>query len=381
MSLRNGLATTLVALGAAVAVLAGTGSAVAATGPRWRVFTTLGASYGLPDITGGVAVNARLAYVTGTTTEPAQSLLVARWNGTAWGQVHGPAKVSNLPSSDTLESGPVVATGHALWSFPTIYARHNQTLALRRTGGKWTVFALPKAESVDAAAVFGRSDVWAFGDEAPKHPVLGFGPPFAARFNGHSWQRIAMPGVPLAVSALSRSDIWAFGPTRRTAGDFRQHYIAMHWMGSGWRTMRLPRLHGPRGGLAWPADLAVTRSGLWLTEVYHCAHPGCVVPQQLGFVLAHLTRHGWVRVFASKAYEGAGMEPDGHGGLWIQVIGASGPWLYLHDTNGKVIKTQLPGTSAGSATNASLPIPIPGTNSAWATGDTENGGVIFKYSR
>ena len=97
-----------------------------------------------------------------------------------------------------------------------------------------------------------------------------------------------IPGVPLSINVLSPSDIWAFGPTARTAGNFNQTYIAMHWTGHGWTTRTLPRMRASGGKLAFPSGLAVLRGdSQWMTEEFHCPSPACAPPQPPGILLAH----------------------------------------------------------------------------------------------
>jgi hypothetical protein len=160
---------------------------------------------------------------------------------------------------------------------PSVPPARQTTYALRLAAGRWTTYALAGALSIDAAAVFSPSDVWAFGEAVQTRPVLGYGPPYAARFDGHRWRRVPIPGVPLTVNVLSGADIWAFGPTARAAGNFNQTYIAMHWAGHGWTTRTLPRMPASGGKLAFPSGLAVLHGdSLWMTEQFHCpSRPAC----------------------------------------------------------------------------------------------------------
>jgi hypothetical protein len=180
--------------------------------------------------------------------------------------------------------------------------------------------------------------------------------------------------------------MWAFGPTARTAANFNQTYIAMHWTGHGWTTRILPRMPASGGKLAFPSGLAVLHGdSLWMTEQFHCPSPGCVPPQPPGILLAHWNGRTWVRVLVSSRYELPSPKPDGHGGLWINALDMrSLSSVYLHYAHGKLTRMQLPATSAGSSANVSAPIPIPGTSSAWGTGDIPlgsgiNTGAIFKF--
>jgi hypothetical protein len=363
-------------LAAVLATAWGQLPASAAGSATWRIVKVFGASYGDPNLSGGTAVSATDSWVVGNTYLTSSSLFLARSHGARWARVRVPAKFRDMPQSSSLSDGVVAATKSAAWTFPTVYSRRTHTYALRLTGGTWTTYELPDAFQISAAAAFGQSDVWAFGFAVPPKPVLGFGPPFAARFDGHAWHRVPMPGVPLSVSVLSSTDIWAFGPTARTAGDFAQVYIAMHWTGAGWHTMRLPRMRAANGKLAFPADLAVLPgNSLWMTQEFHCLHPGCEQAEQPGILLAHWNGKAWVRVLDDSSYETAQVEPDGTGGLWITTLDTlTSSFVYLRYDNGQAISMPVPATTQGATGNVGPPIPIPGTTSAWGTGDVAEGG-------
>lgn len=391
MSKRTGLRAGAVAIACAAALVtaavpAAAVPAAAAGAPRWRIVATFGAAFGFPSLGGGAAVSASQAWVVGEVSQSTSSMFAARWNGAKWAQVGGPPEVTNLSGGQSVSDGAVAASRGAMWTFPTVYSSKTHTYALRFAAGRWTSYALPDAFSIDAAVVFGPSDVLAFGQAVPPKPVLGFGPPYLARFDGHRWRRMPMPGVPIEVNALSRTDIWAFGPSARTAGNFNQTYIAMHWAGRRWTSMTLPRLRASGGKLAFPSGLAVLRgNSLWMTEQFHCPHPGCERPQPPGILLAHWNGKTWVRVLTSSRYEVPSPESDGHGGLWITALDTrSESIVYLRYAHGSLTRLQPPSTSAGTPVNVGLPIVIPGTNSAWGTGDiplTAGGdaGAIFKF--
>ncbi len=376
---------TLVLVAAALALTTSVAPAMAlgAAGgtPKWRITKVFGESYGYPQLSGGTAVNASLAWVVGNTYMTSQALFLAKWDGQDWNQVSGPAKFSDLPPSMSLSDSTVAASASTTWTFPSVYGPSTRTYATRLAGGKWTTYSLPHAYQIGAAAMFSSSDVWAFGFAVPRKPVLGYGPPFVARFDGHKWHTESMPGVPSRVIALSSKNIWAFGPTAATAGDFNQAYIAMHWTGGAWHSMSIPRIRARNGKLAYPDDLAVLPGGsLWVTEEFHCPHPGCEPAQPSGVLLAHWTGKRWIRVLDETAYEAASLVPDSQGGLWITALNvAKGSFAYLRYDHGKLTTMTVP----ASVSNLSDPIAIPGTNSAWATGDTSSAGqspgAVLKY--
>lgn len=387
MAIRYWRRSAIAASIAASVLVAGTGTAQASSAPHWRIAKVFGASYGYPSLSGGTAVSARQAWVVGNTYMSSNSLFLARWNGASWSQVTAPAQFTNLPSTAGLLDGVVAASAATMWTFPTISTSQNQTYALRLSNGHWTTYLLPHAIQISAAVIFSPSDVWAFGDEAPPKPVLGSGPPYAARFDGHSWHRVSMPGVPFAVTALSSNNIWAFGPTAATAGDFTQVFIAMRWTGRSWSKLTVPRLRATNRKRMFPGDLAALRgNSLWATEEFHCASPGCFRPQPPGIILAHRTGTTWIRVLDKTGYEDPEVEPDGHGGLWLTVLDMKlMSFVYLHYKDGRLVQMAVPRSTLGSSGNVGLPIPIPGTGSAWGTGAIDLGkglttGAVFQLT-
>jgi hypothetical protein len=127
-------------------------------------------------------------------------------------------------------------------------------------------FTLSRQNQVFTTAVISPSDVWAFGTKPGSGSGLGYGPPWAIRYNGHSWQSVSMPGVATSVSTVSASDIWALGPSAATAGNdgAEQVPLAMHWNGKSWRSLTLPA-PAPVNGFAWHADsiVALSASDVW----------------------------------------------------------------------------------------------------------------------
>jgi hypothetical protein len=250
------------------------------------------------------------------------------------------------------------------------------------------LWRLRGAGGIDGAAVFGPSDVWAFGQALlpPGWTGLANGPSYAERFNGRTWRRVHLPGVPLEVQPFGPNNIWAFGPTNRTASAANQDFVAMHWNGRAWSTLAIPRMRFTNGKLMWPAGLTVLKGGsLWATEQFLCPNPGvCNPPQPPGMLLAHWNGHRWVRVLESSSFENPGPGPDGHGGLWIEAQTVKHPRsVFLHFAHGRVSTSFLPATAAGSPTNVTLPTPIPGTASYWSTGEVQLGGgswvaAVFK---
>jgi hypothetical protein len=373
------------AVAAAVTAASLAGSVItasAATPSQWRLDKAFGVSYGDPQIDGGTAVSAREAWFVGDATDPSSSLFLIRWNAGRWVRQPAPASFTNLGSA-TIGDSVLSVSRTALWTFPTVYGTRVKTYALRLAAGHWTTYRLPKADSIDGTAVISPSDVWAFGAAVATHPVLGFGAPYAARFNGHSWQRVTMPGDPLQVTVLSKSNIWAFGPTARTAGDPNSVELAMHWTGGrDWRTITVPRVRAKNGNLAYPQSFTALANGtLWAVDIFHCPTPGlCQPPQAPGMYLLRWHKGKWRTVLFRRSFTSASVGPDGHGGLWINAEDTRSQEL----VNLRYQDGHLTVTSPPAHDSVFSPIPIPGSRSAWAAGTVSAGGTdenaIFTYN-
>lgn len=102
---------------------------------------------------------------------------------------------------------------------------------------------------VIGTAVFGKSNVWLFGQKPGSGNNLGFGPAWVLRFNGIAWRPVSAPATPVGVSAVSASDMWALGPSAKTVNAAKQVIVTMHWNGTAWRAHKLPAIP-PAGGMA-----------------------------------------------------------------------------------------------------------------------------------
>lgn len=381
--MRRTLRSLVITAGAAALVLPGVldgGVAALATGrASWRTVKEFGTSYGNPQVGPVVAPGTRSAWVAGDTFTLQDSVFLAHWNGSRWFQVAVPKALTS--TSGSVVSGPLVVSGTGAWVFPTAYAAQNRVYAARLKSRHWTTWRLRGALAIDGAAVFRASDVWAFGQALlpPGWTGLANGPSYAARYNGRTWRRVHLPGVPLEVQALGRNDIWAYGPTNRTASAENQDIVAMHWNGRRWSTLPIPRMRFGNGKLMFPAGLTVLKgNSLWATEQFHCPTLTCDRPQPPGIMLAHWNGHRWVRVLESSSFEHPGAGPDGHGGLWIEVQTVKQPrWAFLHFAHGRRRESFPPATAAGPTANVTPPTPIPGTTSYWSTGELQLGGGGF----
>ena len=192
--------------------------------------------------------------------------LALRWDGSTWGETELP-ETGHLGSSpeavgvDADPSGDVWVVGNVTTTYPT----YNLPLVLRWRGGSWdsveTVTLRPQtvypfaargglAREVDALA---PDDIWAVGQAA------GFGDggatsvPLAMHWDGSTWTDVDVPRVAnrhhelRGLVAISSDDVWAVGDHRNVAGPFRG--VTYHWDGSSWSHVDSPIEAMPDSGL------------------------------------------------------------------------------------------------------------------------------------
>jgi hypothetical protein len=362
---------------AAAAVLAAVAlPAPAATSPGWRVVQALGSPDSFGTYWQGAAVSGRAnAWAAGTDT---QSLVTEHWNGSAWQPIAPPPGFSGITSGGVNVFAVGTSSATNTWLFPQVsIGSRNVMYALRWNGSAWAKYALSTRNSVLSTAVVSPANVWAFGEKPGSPSSLGYGPPWALHFNGKAWHRVTVPAVPTAVSTVSGSDIWALGPGTRT-------YLAMHWNGRKWRSMK-PPVPAPVKSFAWvPADIvALGPADVWVEEVVSVSRSGTLGPP--GVALLHWNGKRWAAPVKDTAdYFTAGIARDGRGGLWLPAFTSSGKNLIVHYLAGHWSQQAVPAPPGDTGQIGEFAW-IPGTASAWAIGelnpDTATQAAIFKYGR
>jgi hypothetical protein len=208
--------------------------------------------------------------------------------------------------------------------------------------------------------VLGPRDVWFFGS-AWEH------------YNGRTWSRVTSAAGPASTaSALSDTDIWSYS----------QSSVA-HWNGHALVTTSVKKLlprKNPTDNPGLVGIYAQSKDNIWALGNGDTADAGGP------FFILHDNGHGWRRVLVGSlgSYGGNVVAPDGRGGLWIPLNGASGgPTVLAHWSGGKLTTVKLP-VPANHITFWSI-APVPGTTEAIAGGFThaENFGngvsVVLQY--
>jgi hypothetical protein len=174
-------------------------------------------------------------------------------------------------------------------------------------------------------------------------------------------------------SALSDKNIWSFGPT-----------TVAHWNGHVLTRTSVKKLLIKQTEFNDPQLVGIyaqSKDNIWAIGSGHSQDAGGPI-----FIL-HDNGHGWRRVVVGPLGSDGGQSvaPDGRGGLWIPLNGASGqPTTIAHFSGGKLTTVKLP--VAGRQLTVSSIALVPGTTEAIAGGFTHSDtftnivGVILQYS-
>ncbi|HEY2549282.1 MAG TPA: hypothetical protein VGI64_01750 [Streptosporangiaceae bacterium] len=358
------------------------GLAAAAAGqPGWRIVRRIGPATSTTSLDAVTATGPADAWAVGGSCGgcTVQRLLVERWNGTAWRQARVPSAIATDVSAAAISA----RSARNVWIIGGSQAA-DAPVAVRFNGSRWTSSRLPSwvvrldraGETLEVPAAFGRSDVWNFSLASISNPAV------AARFDGHSWHRVFLPGRPDQVSAPAANDIWAVGPSRKTMNSAHPVNFAMHWNGHSWQALRMPAVRPLTSSPL--AVLALGSRNVWVMM-----RTGTV--SHLTGLLLHWNGRSWQRVKVPSTGVSLGgtefgrpLVPDGHGGFWFQQNGlkAPNPLFMYHYSGGKFTRQRI-----GSGLNMDGFAWIPRTRSVWAVGrgvnaqDTALQAIVAKDGR
>ena len=341
----------------AKAVVAGKAApAKPAKSPGWRVVATIG-----PDnqaVTGTVSAgSAKDAWSVWTGTA---FTAVERLVGTHWSRVP-------LPAALTAYARTAVAFGGDSATDFWLFDSHSPDRALRFSGARWTLQAIPSwvlqrqaggaGRGAVSTAVFGPDNVWVFSLDAGA---------YAAHYNGRGWAKVRLPAAPDEVSAVSPDDIWALHGN-----------VAFYWNGRSWASSKIPKVAG-NPPESFDNLTATGPRSAWVWRTVLVPGPPTEVAQ------LHWNGSSWRQAGTGTPADLIdSVTPDGAGGLWATGvdINPGGFHLFYHLVGGRWHEVNPP---AGIWDQQPETLSwIPGTRSVWgtATGLTNKGsyGVIIKY--
>jgi hypothetical protein len=254
--------------------------------------------------------------------------MALRWNGTTWSETDLPdtAHLGALPETTGVEAAPngdVWVVGNVFVGYPY----DNRPLVLRWRGGSWdyvdtvtlrpqTVYPYaPRGGMLEEAAALAPDDIWAVGLAA------GFGDggattaPLAVHWDGSGWTDVDVPRISNRhhdlndVVAISPDDVWAVGDYRNVADVFRG--VTYHWDGTEWSHVYSPIEEFSQSGLD---DVAATGpNDVW-------AIGG---GQDVGVVLMHWDGNQW-SIMEPPPNSGGSLAAVRPNDLWVS--GWNGFW-------------------------------------------------------
>jgi hypothetical protein len=297
-------------------------------------------------------------------------LLVEHWAGASWRTIPPPpGREASIPPTVISASSATNA-----WVFADTV--DITTRVSRWNGSSWASFSFPPDLRTTAAAVFSRTDAWAFGELFGGETHRKYSQPYVVRFNGRRWLRVPSPLVPQAASGVAPDDIWTVG-TLTGPGEV---WAAAHWNGSNWRTLRFPPLP--------PAVRRRAEIGNATIEAFSARDAWVDIGlttgvASYGAIVLHWNGRAWSRVPIPYRTQTAGdISQDGHGGIWMYAIGpasATGAPAYLyHYSSGQWSRQRAPGLG-GQASEIGVLSWSPGARSGWAAAGTGTRGLLLRY--
>jgi hypothetical protein len=338
---------------AAAAGMAVASSASATRQPGWSQIRTFSGA-----VTDIAAAGRRDAWLTGIGISDNNMVFVRRWNGTRWRAVSTPRAMF---TDEDVIVGASSATNAWVFTFTRPGAGASYAVGWHWTGRAWQSHRLPAGTSINATAVFGRTDAWAFG-------TIGAGKSYVIRYDGRKWRRVPAPVQATGASALSGHDIWIVGPTsaRRNPSPFG--YEAADWTGKSWLVLKFPHVRVPKGmHVGWSQILAVSRADIWVDlDLFSNSAQGGDTQ-----TLLHDDAGQWTQVGVPRGaiFGSSNLATDGRGGIWLALAfqhrrfgSAVYDYRNGHWSKGAVL------ARPGHYTVIAAIARVPGTGMAWAGG-------------
>ncbi len=269
-----------------------------------------------------------------------------RWDGAAWSQatLPGTAHLGWYPETNGVEAAP----NGDVWivgKVSTTYPAYTLPLVMRWRGGGWdyvdTVVLQPstvypfaaRGGSLQEVAAVAPDDIWAVGQAAGYGDGGATSAPLAVHWDGSRWYEVEVPRVAnrhhelTGVAAVSSNDVWAVGDYRNVAGAFRG--VVYHWDGSAWSHVPSPIEALPDSGLQ---DVVATGPhDVWAIGT----------ASGVGVILMHWDGSGWSLAPAPPNFGGA-MAAVGPNDLWVS--GWDGYW-HWDGATWTAVPAAVPGAS------------------------------------
>ena len=179
--------------------------------------------------------------------QPQRLTLIEHWNGTAWSMVPSPNPTPNVNDLASIK----VVSANDVWAVGvTGYSTSQQTVVEHWDGSAWSIVPSPNPggnNSLYDLAVVSPTNIWAVGSFIPTGRGLQDWRSLVEHWDGSSWTVVTVPSTGnqdflYGVSALGADDVWAVGATGTTSGSQSVPGLALHWDGTRWSIVPVPRL-------------------------------------------------------------------------------------------------------------------------------------------
>jgi hypothetical protein len=324
--------------------------ATAGTGPAWHLATVIGLKQA-SNLFSVVANGPHSAWIFGSGVQ--NKPLTLHWNGSAWQRgtipgVHALPRQASSTSADNVWAAGSECVGGPGSPPPTGYVA-------RWNGQRWNTAVFRGNDWCGGSIVTaGYRNGWLFGNG-----------PHAMHLAGTTWHQVSLGhvGSVSTATAISASDVWAF-----SYSDSSHRAFALNWNGHAWHHVALPAVKSTN---PW-ASYSSADTGLWLSET---TLPG---PPYRHPMLLHRVGEHWQQVPVPAGNVIVSMSGDGSGGLWC--VGwnpkSNTAYEFLHYAHGTwaaepVPVAGLPGSPADVQPSLFDLAVVPGSTSAWATGESD----------
>lgn len=290
--------------------------------------TPLGAS-GV-DLFGATVVSSSDIWAVGSWADsgPGDGLvpLIEHWDGAAWSIVPSPVLPQPVANHGAQLYSVTAVSANDVWAVGYIGTGTHHNLILHWNGASWTRTPAPRNGSLSVLSgvtALSAHKVWAVGTFHFKHLKHLVAQPFALRWNGKTWQKMANihAGSLLAVTG-SENNIWAVGGWNNGSSSPGRTLIE-HWNGQHWKNFR-----GPTG---YPESIRQSLTGvamlpgneLWAVGYHQDEHS-----LQSQTLIEHFSKGAWSPV--------TGLNPANND--WFAGVAAASP------TNVWAVGTYFPGS-------------------------------------
>ena len=231
---------------------------------------------------------------------------------------------------------------------------------------------------IDAVKVFSKTNVWAFGAELSVSGSQPVATPYAARYNGHRWVPVSVPGsgAIAAVSAVSSKEMWAVEGGMSFLGNSispgPNPSVVLHWKpGTGWQDA--PVRPSLAAGDQLTSVVAEPNGDVWFG--------GSAKNKANGTTPLAAEWHGNTRSWSvsdlpmratSANWSLVAMTPDGTGGIWALAQDSNATTARVWHLHGASWSQASPAFGKRPWILEALTL-VPGTHSVWAVGAVKVG--------